>query len=154
MTEPSRPHPPLTRLRPAEAAERLRDAGARGFLGLDPVTQNDALLAGCLTGTGAQVFATGDAVVGFAPNPDNPRQAVIATTSDDPATVTAFAGFLREHGRFTSFVSLATREQPAVRALLGCGFAVVARLRDHVYRRGTYHDVSVFFATGESACAT
>lgn len=124
------------------AATALRAAGARGFLGADPVTQNDALVARTLTG--AQLFTdTQDAagVAGFRPNPDNPRQADIATTATDPATVVAFTRFLHERHRATSFTATAG---PGDAVLLGSGFTEVARLREHVFRGGRFADVAIY----------
>jgi len=141
---------PLLRLTDRAAAAALRAAGARWFLGLDPVTQNDELLARTLTAVGATVFGHGDAVVGYTLNPDHPGQAVVDTTGTDPAPLAACLDFLHEYLRCDTFVALVAvdRDPAALR-----GFAVVGRLRGHEYRGGTYHDVDVYFRAREGTCA-
>jgi len=141
----------IEQIPPDFAVSLLRTAtgGGRGFLGLDPVTQNDALLVREMTARQAQVFRYGDSVVGYAPNPDAPRQAVVATTSADPDVLVGFVSFLRVYRRFTSFTATTTADQPAAKALCGGGFREVARLRDHVYRAGGYRDLHVYFASPE-----
>jgi hypothetical protein len=141
----------IEQIAPDLAVSLLRTAtgGGRGFLGLDPVTQNDALLVREMTARRAQVFRYGDSVVGYAPNPDAPRQAVVATTSADPDVLVGFVSFLRVYRRFTSFTATTTADQPAAKALRAGGFREVARLRDHVYRAGGYRDLHVYFASPE-----
>lgn len=129
----------VTQLELAEGVRRLK--GTRGFLGVDPVTQNDALLRTVLTAREARLFGWGDAVLAYAPNPDNPRQAEIATTSQDPTVLTAFLEFLRRHGRYTSFVCFGGPPE-ALR-----DFRHAGRLREHVFRAGRYHDVDVWEAS-------
>jgi hypothetical protein len=145
------PAPGLALLGTAEAAERLSAApeAARGFLGLDPVTQNGALLARELTRTGAQVLRTGDVLLGYAPNSGQPRQARIATTSTDPEPLAALLDFLRTYRRCTSYVAEVTEGSPAVPALEACGFTRAGRLPGHVFHSGGYHDVLVYCATEE-----
>jgi hypothetical protein len=147
----------IVQLAPADAVARLRrtPGQGRGFLGLDPVTQNDALLKILLARCGAQlfgsdVFGSDDAVLGYVPNADNQRQGFIATTSADPAVLAAFTEFLRVYRRYTSFVCHVADGDPAITALEGCGFRVAGRLRGHVFRTGAYHDVNVYFGRGES----
>ncbi|MGQ0838598.1 GNAT family N-acetyltransferase [Actinokineospora sp.] len=134
-----------------EAAEALGAARARGFLGLDPVTQNDDLLARELTERQARVFGAGTAVLGCVLNPDNPRQAVVACTTDDPAPLAAFVEFLHRHLRCTSFIAHTTDARAAV--LTECGFTRIGTLADHVYRGGRYHDEYVFHRAVEGRCA-
>ncbi|WNI18961.1 hypothetical protein [Actinacidiphila sp. ITFR-21] len=130
----------LAPLAPAEAAARLRTGGTRGFLDLDPVTQNDALIVRLLAEQDATVFAHGDALVGARPNPGNPRQAVVATTSADPEPLAALAEFLRVYRRHTSLVAVTGADEPARTALAASGFTEVGVLRGHWYRSGAYHD--------------
>ncbi|BBA96684.1 hypothetical protein RVR_2098 [Actinacidiphila reveromycinica] len=137
------PDTAITPLAPAEAAVRLRAAGVRGFLGLDPVTQNDALIGRLLARHRATVYACGDTLLGARPNPDNPRQAEIATTGADPAPVLALAEFLRVYRRHLSLVAVTGTAEPAREALASSGFAETGRLRDHWYRSGDYHDALV-----------
>lgn len=129
----------VVQLELADGVRRLAALTARGFLGLDPVTQNDALLRKLLSARDARLFGSGDAVLAYAPNPDNPRQAEIATTSTDPEVIAAFTEFLRRHGRYTSFVCYGG---PAD-ALRASGFRPAGRLREHVFGGGRYHDVPV-----------
>jgi hypothetical protein len=142
----------IVQLAPADAVARLRrtPGQGRGFLGLDPVTQNDALLLTVLAGQGAQLFGSGDAVLGYVPNADNQRQGFIATTSAEPEVLAAFTEFLRVYRRYTSFVCHVADGDPAIAALEGCGFQVTGRLRGHVFRSGAYRDVNVYFERGES----
>jgi hypothetical protein len=144
----------IQRIDPAEAVTRLRVAVelSRGFLGLDPVTQNDALLIRALAELDAQVFACGTTIVGYLPNRDNPRQATISSTSGDPAVVAEFTGFLHRYRRCTSFLATAEPDATPARALLGCGFEEVGRMPGHVFRSGHYRDVAVYFAPWEIAC--
>jgi hypothetical protein len=127
----------------AEGVRRLSGTGTRDFLGLDPMTQNDALLRKLLAARQARLFGAGDTVLGYAPNPDNPRQAEVATTSADPAVLDTFTEFLRRHGRYTSFVCFGG--PPAALR----GFRHAGSLRGHVFRGGGYHDVDVHVSTGE-----
>ena len=141
----------LTLLGTAEAAALLSAAPevARGFLGLDPVTQNAPLLATELTRAGAQVLRSGDVLLGYAPNPDQPRQGRVATTSADPEPLAALLGFLRTYRRCTSFVAEVPDGSAAVPALEACGFTDTGRLPGHVFHSGGYHDVLVYCATEE-----
>lgn len=141
----------LTLLGTAEAAALMSAApeAARGFLGLDPVTQNAPLLATELTRAGAQVLRSGDVLLGYAPNPDQPRQGRVATTSADPEPLAALLGFLRTYRRCTSFVAEVPDGSAAVPALEACGFTDTGRLPGHVFHSGGYHDVLVYCATEE-----
>lgn len=134
----------------AEAAAALREAGApaRGFLGLDPVTQNDALLTRTLERAEARVLRAGETLVGAAPNPLQPRQSQVATTSADAAAVRALVDFLVAYRRTTSCLALVPHGAPAVSAFLGCGFTDRGVLRGHRYASGAYHDVRVLFGNG------
>ncbi|WP_206794120.1 hypothetical protein [Amycolatopsis sp. MtRt-6] len=133
----------LRPLSPAEAAQGLRRAGdaARGFLGTDPVTQNDALLVRELTRRGAQVYAAGGAVVGCVPNRAQPRQAYVSSTSAGPEPVRALLGHLTTYQRRTSFVALVPEDGAA--AFLGAGFARTGVLPGHHYAGHEFHDVLV-----------
>jgi hypothetical protein len=137
-----------------EAATRLSaaDGRSRGFLGLDPHTQNDALLVRRLTALNAQVFTCGSTTLGYLPNGDNPRQATVASTSDDPLALAAFTSFLHRYRRYTSFVATAEPDAEPARALRGCGFEEVGRMPGHVFRSGRYRDVAIYFASWETAC--
>lgn len=138
------------------AAAALTRAGqaARGFLDLDPVTQNEALLAALLEQLGAQVFACDDAVLGWAPNPDQARQALVSTTSAAPAPVRALLRFLATYRRCTSFVAATTAGAPGREALRGLGFELVGVLPRHRFQAGRHLDVEIYHATGEVArCA-
>ena len=144
----------IQRLDMAGAAIGLRAVAqdARGFLGVDPVTQNDALLAGELTRLGAQVFRGADTVLGYLTNPDQPRQVFVASTSADPAPLRALLEFCGTYQRCTSYVALVPAGSTSVAAFQGCGFAQVGTLPAHRYQGGGYADVLVYFATGEDAC--
>ncbi|WP_405581265.1 hypothetical protein [Streptomyces sp. NBC_01190] len=135
----------------AEAAARLsaEPKAGRGFLGLDPVTQNGALLARELARTGAQVLQAGDVLLGYAPNSAQPRQGWVATTSADPEPLAALLAFLRTYRRCTSYVAEVPEGAPAVPALEACGFTGAGRLPGHVFHSGSYHDVLVYCATQE-----
>ncbi|MEW2520856.1 GNAT family N-acetyltransferase [Actinacidiphila alni] len=141
----------LSLLGTAEAAARLSTVPqtARGFLGLDPVTQNAALLARELTRTGAQVLSADGVLLGYAPNSVQPRQGWVATTSADPAPLAALLDFLRTYRRCTSYVAEVPEGAPAVAALEACGFTGAGRLPGHVFHSGGYHDVLVYSATQE-----
>jgi hypothetical protein len=144
----------IRRLDPAEAASALgAEAGRnRGFLGLDPVTQNHALLVRELTRLEAQLFASGADLFGYRINPEQPRQAYLATTATAPEALARFLEFLRNYQRCTSYVSEVSAGSPSVAALTGCGFRPVGTLRDHRFAAGGYHDVTVYFTRGEAAC--
>lgn len=144
----------MRRLDVAGAVAGLRAAGndARGFLGTDPVTQNDALLGKELTRIGAQFYGHGDTLLGYLPNRDQPRQAYLASTSADPDALRVFTTFLTTYQRCTSYVAMVPTDCVAADAFDACGFRRVGALREHQYRSGRYHDVVVFYATGEDAC--
>jgi hypothetical protein len=154
MTEAMALDDELQLLDPVSACVKLRaaGAGARGFLGLDPVIQNDPLLTRELARTGAQLFSAGDAVVGAVPNQEQPRQAFVATTSADPGPVRALLHFLTTYQRCTSFLALSPAGSPAVAALAGCGFQQVGVLREHRYANYGYQDVLVHFVRAEGSC--
>jgi len=145
--------PEIQLLRASAAASGLRGAKAegRGFLGVDPVTQNDALLARELTRQGAQVYRAGDTLVGYAPNHEQPRQAFLASTSADPEPIRAVLAFLSTYQRCTSFVAMVPAGAEAAKAFAGCGFEQTGVLRDHRYQSGGYQDVLVL-AKGEVPC--
>ncbi|MEV4050089.1 hypothetical protein AB0J55_02780 [Amycolatopsis sp. NPDC049688] len=134
----------LKPLSPAEAARGLRRAGdaARGFLGTDPVTQNDALLVRELVRREAQVYAAGGALVGCVPNRAQPRQAYVSSTSAGPEPVRALLGHLATYHRRTSFVALVAADGGAA-AFLGAGFARTGVLPGHRYAGHAFHDVLV-----------
>ncbi|UED82959.1 hypothetical protein [Streptomyces profundus] len=141
----------LVQLNGPDAAEALRAAGeaSRGFLGLDPVVQNDALLTRELARLDGRVFRVGDALVGAAPNPAQPRQALVACTHDDEAAVRSLVEFLVTYRRNTSFLALVPEGSPAVAGFLRAGLTDRGVLRDHRYASGSYHDVRVLFGTGD-----
>jgi hypothetical protein len=138
------------------AAAALRDAGpsARGFLGVDPTSQNDPLLAGELTRLDARVYRAGDAVVGYAPNHAQPRQAYVASTSAETGPVRALLTFLTTYRRCGSYVALLPAGSAAVEAFAACGFAEIGVLREHRYQSGGYQDVLVYFAKVEDTCGS
>ncbi len=138
----------------AAAAQALSDAAgaARGFFGIDPVAQNCALIAAELTRTGAQVCRAGDALVGYAHRPSQPRQALVASTSARAEPVATLLSFLRIHHRSTSFLALVPAGSVTIAALEGCGFRPAGVLRDHRYQSGGYHDVLVYFAKAADTC--
>ncbi|KDN21942.1 hypothetical protein [Amycolatopsis rifamycinica] len=133
----------LRPLSPAEAVRGLRRAGdaARGFLGTDPVTQNDALLVRELTRREAKVYAAGGALVGCVPNRAQPRQVYVSSTSAGPEPVRALLGHLTTYQRRTSFVALVGADGAA--AFLGAGFARGGVLPGHHYAGHAFHDVLV-----------
>lgn len=145
----------LVPLTPAQAAARLRTepGGGRGFLGLDPVTQNDPALIAGLSASQALVWSFGAALVGACPNPDNPRQAWVATTRADPAALRAAAATLRAYRRTASLLAVAGTGEPAADAVRGCGFTPAGTLRRHDYRSGAYHDVDMHYLSLEQPCA-
>jgi hypothetical protein len=144
----------LRLLEPAAAATALQASGpaARGFLGLDPVVHNDALLARELGLLGAQVFEGGSSLLGFAPNPAQPRQAQVASTSADPAALRAFLTFLGSYRRCTSYVAHLPDGAASAAAFEGCGFRRVGTLRAHRFAAGAYRDVHVYYASEEESC--
>lgn len=144
----------LRMLEPAAAAAALREAGpaARGFLGLDPVVQNDTLLARELARREVQVLRGGAGLLGFAPNPEQPRQAYVASTSTDPEPLRAFLAFLGSYRRCTSYVAQVPEGAPGAEAFEGCGFARVGTLRAHRFASGAYRDVHVYYREGEEPC--
>lgn len=138
----------LTRLARAEGVARLRALGdgGRGFLGLDPRTQNDALLTRILTEREAVLFGYGETLLGAYQNKENPRQAVVAVSGDDPDGLAALARLLRVYRRYTSMVVLTAPGDPALPALRACRFREVGTLSGHHYRSGAYHDAVVHYA--------
>lgn len=132
----------------AEAADELAAVprAARGFLDLDPVTQNTALLAAELTRRQAQVYRAEDGtLLGYAPNPDQPGQAYLASTSSRPEPVATLLEHLRVYRRPTSYLALVPAGAGAAAAFTGCGFTPVGTLREHRYESGRYVDVLVYF---------
>jgi len=144
----------LRLLEPASAAAALSEAGAaaRGFLGLDPVVQNEALLARRLGQRDAQVFHGGTGLLGFAPNPAQPHQAYVACTATDPEPLRAFLAFLGSYRRCTSYVARIPEGAPATAAFESCGFHRVGTLRAHRFESGAYRDVHVYYSDGEPSC--
>lgn len=131
---------PLSAARALDAAPR---AAARGFLGADPVTQNPHLTARHLAAQDAQVLRRGDALLGYAPNPLQPRQARVATTSPDPEPLLALLEFLRTYHRCFSFVAETPADSPVLPALEACGFTSRGVLPGHLFRSGRHVDVQV-----------
>jgi hypothetical protein len=144
----------LEQLSPAGAAAGLASSAstARGFLGLDPVTQNEALLASQLTGVQARVFRASGALVGYMPNPWRPRQALVATTSAEPGPVRDLLDHLRTHCRASSYLAMVPANSGSLAAFGACGFTRVGVLREHRYSAGDYQDVLVYFAKAVDAC--
>jgi hypothetical protein len=138
----------------ATAIARLRETGdaARGFLGLDPVTQNDPLLAKQLSRMSAQLGQAGETVVGWVQNADQPRQAMLATTSADAGAVRAMVQFLAKYQRCTSYVAMVPAGADAEKAFTGSGFREIGVLPEHRYAGGAYHDVRVYFGRTEDTC--
>ncbi|PWI44814.1 hypothetical protein [Streptomyces sp. ICBB 8177] len=142
----------ITRLSLPQAARLLAStdpAAARGFLGLDPVTQNSALLVKEMTLRQMSVHLVGDALYGHAPNPHQPRQAFVAATEAEPAALRAFLGFLAAYRRHTSYVALLPDGSPVTAGFEAAGFVRSGTLPDHAYRSGRYGDVAVYHATRE-----
>lgn len=140
--------PDLQMLGAAAAAQALSDKAweARGFLGIDPVTQNCSLIVADLTRMSAQVCRFDDALVGYAHHPWQPRQALVATTSAQAEPVAALLSFLRIYHRSTSYLALVPIGTAVVAAFEGCGFRRTGVLHDHCYQSGGYRDVLVYFA--------
>lgn len=144
----------LRMLAVAEAADELGTvpAAARGFLDLDPVTQNAAVLAAELTRRQAQVYRAPDGtLLGYAPNPDQPGQAYVASTSARPEPVAALLEHLHAYRRTTSYVALVPAGAAPAEAFTGCGFRCVGTLREHRYQSGRHVDVLVYFAKAAQA---
>lgn len=141
----------LQRLATAEGVARLRALGdgGRGFLGLDPRTQNDALLTRLLTEREAVLFGHGETLLGTYQSKDNPRQAVVAVSGADPAALAALARLLRVYRRHTSMVAFTSPGDPALPALRACRFREVGTLAGHHYRSGAYRDAVVHYAPVE-----
>ncbi|WP_353942659.1 hypothetical protein ABII15_14040 [Streptomyces sp. HUAS MG91] len=140
--------PELELLPPAAAAAALTAAGepARGLLGLDPVTQNEALLARELTRREAAVFRYGDTVLGCRVNAEQPRQSEVASTTADPAALGALLDFLHAYKRCVSFVALVP-DALDISGYTALGFTEVGLLREHRFAAGRYHDVRVLHGT-------
>lgn len=134
----------------AAAGLRAAKGGARGFLGVDPVTQNDTLLAIELTRQDAQVYRVDEALVGFAPNHEQPRQAFVASTSAAAEPVRALLTYLATYQRCTSYVAMVPAGGAAIAAFTGCGFEQVGELRDHRFQSGGYQDVVVMVKAADS----
>jgi len=126
----------------AAAAQALSDAAgaARGFLGIDPVTQNCALIAAELTRIGAQVCRADDALVGYVHRRGQPRQALVASTSAQAEVLATLLSFLRIYQRSTSYLALVPTGSAAITAFEGCGFRRAGELRDHRYQSGGYQE--------------
>lgn len=155
MTETATTGPAFVRLDAAAAAAALRAApeqAARGLFGLDPVTQNDALLIREIERLGVEFYAGGRELYGVAPVPEQPRQARVATTSGEPEPLRALLGFLRTYRRCTSFAALVPEHSPARPAFECCGFVHVGTLKDQLYQSGAYRDVLVYHANGDDTC--
>jgi hypothetical protein len=134
------------------AVAELRSAAdsTRGFLGLDPVTQNDSLLATELTSLEAQLFSADGPLVGFAPNTDQPRQAYVASTSEDPEPLRALLDFLVTYQRCTTFVAMVPDGAAAVAGFERCGFERVGMLPRHRWRNYDWQDVLVYVGRVDS----
>jgi hypothetical protein len=136
----------------AAAALSRGPESARGFLGLDPVTQNEPLLAASLTRMAAEVYAADDALVGFAPVPGQPRQMLVATTSAHPGPLAALLAFLRTYCRASSYLARVPAGHPSATALADCGLIPTGVLHEHWYQSGEYRDVTVYYARAADAC--
>jgi hypothetical protein len=134
----------------AVAALRSATDSARGFLGLDPVTQNDSLLAAELTSLEAQLFGADGSLVGFAPNTDQPRQAYVASTSADPEPLRALLDFLVTYLRCTTFVAMVPDGTAAVAGFERCGFERAGVLPRHRWQDYDWQDVLVYVGRVES----
>lgn len=137
----------LELLTPAEAAAELsaRPREARGFLGLDPVTQNAALLARELIRGQAAVFRAGSTLVGCQVSGFQPRQAQVDTTGTDPDGLRTMLELLASYRRCTSYLGLASAERAPVYE--ASGFRRTGSLRHHRWAGGRYHDTLVFYAS-------
>jgi hypothetical protein len=142
----------LLRLDTDAAVAELRASGdsARGFLGLDPVTQNDSLLASELTGLAAQLFSAGEALVGFAPNMDQPRQAYVASTSADPEPLRVMLEFLTTYQRCTTFVAMVPADAEGGNGFAACGFERVGVLPQHRWQNYDWQDVLVYVGRADT----
>jgi hypothetical protein len=142
----------ILRLDTDTAVAELRASGdsARGFLGLDPVTQNDSLLAAELTGLAAQLFSAGETLVGFAPNTDQPRQAYVASTSADPEPLRALLEFLTTYQRCTTFVAMVPAHAEGGKGFEACGFERVGVLPQHRWQNYDWQDVLVYVGRADS----
>jgi len=138
----------------AAAAAELADSAeaGRGFLGLDPVTQNEPLLAAELARMSAGVCRADDALVGFAPNPGQPRQMFLASTSARPEPVTSLLGFLLTYCRSDSYLAMVPAGHPSAAAFESCRFTRIGTLRGHWYQSGEYRDITVYFAKAAVEC--
>jgi hypothetical protein len=136
----------------AAAALSGMPEAARGFLGLDPVTQNEPLLAAVLHRMAAEVYAADDALVGFAPVPGQPRQMLVATTSAQPGPLAALLAFLRTYCRASSYLARVPEGSPSAAACADCGLIRTGVLRGHWYQSGEYRDVTVYYARAADAC--
>ena len=142
----------IQRLEPDAAVTELRAAAdaARGFLGLDPVTQNDALLASELKSLEAQLFSAGETLVGFAPNTDQPRQAYVASTSADPEPLRALLEFLSTYQRCTTFVAMVPDGAESAGGFDACGFERVGVLPRHRWQNYDWQDVLVYVGRADA----
>jgi hypothetical protein len=142
----------LLRLDTDVAVAELRASGdsARGFLGLDPVTQNDSLLATELNGLQAQLFSTGESLVGFAPNTDQPRQAYVASTSADPEPLRALLEFLTTYQRCTTFVAMVPAGAEGCHGFEACGFDKAGVLPQHRWQDYDWQDVLVYVGRADT----
>ncbi|MEV6606192.1 hypothetical protein [Kutzneria sp. NPDC051319] len=142
----------IQRLDPAVAVAELRASGAcaRGFLGLDPVTQNDSLLTQELESLQAQLFSAGETLVGFAPNADQPRQAYVASTSADPEPLRALLEFLATYQRCTTFVAMGPDGVEAAQGFAACGFEQVGVLPRHRWQNYDWQDVLVYVGRADT----
>jgi len=145
----------IARLDTAAAVAGLRalpPEAARGFFDLDPVTQNDALLAKEIDRTGVQLYSCGETLLGCRPNPDHPRQAQVASTSSAPEPLRALLGSLGTYQRCTSFFALVPQDSPVAAAFESCGFGRVGTLPEHLFHSGRYRDVVIYHATRGDKC--
>jgi hypothetical protein len=142
----------ILRLDVDAAVAELRASGdsARGFLGLDPVTQNDSLLAAELQALEAQLFSAGEALVGFAPNTDQPRQAYVASTSADPEPLRALLEFLATYQRCTTFVAMVPADAEGGKGFEACGFERAGVLPQHRWQNYDWQDVLVYVGRADS----
>ncbi|MEU3251185.1 hypothetical protein [Streptomyces sp. NPDC006997] len=140
----------LEQLSPEDGARLLGEAPtgtARGFLDLDPVTQNTALLTREIARRDLTVLRHGTTLLGYAVNPVQPRQAAVATTSSDPAALRALLSFLHTYRRCTSFTAGTPAGSPVLPALDACGFVRAGVLPGHLFLTGRHHDVLVHHLT-------